>query len=260
MPIPTTPNPACSSGLPEFYQSPRLSTCAKQLIHGFSGKPLSLGGPALSANQRQLQRQALCQAIGVPFEGLATADQIHSATSKVHTQSDLSACDAIILSEPGKAALILVADCVPVILYDPIAHKGAVIHAGWRGTAQGITPKTATRLVEEFACSYENMIAAIGPSIGGCCYEVTPDVTEALANTLAPGAPSDWKTAVSNGCEKSPEQKSIVDLKRVNEQQLLALGVMQIDVLSHCTRCQPDRFFSFRRKDDGRQGVILMLK
>ena len=98
-------------------------------------------------------------------------------------------CDGILTDEPGVALVCFAADCTPVLLFDPVRQAIAAVHAGWRGTAQGIAYKAVLRMQEEFGCAPEDIRAAIGPCIGRCCFEVGPEVPAAMrdAGGAAPG-------------------------------------------------------------------------
>jgi YfiH family protein len=145
-----------------------------------------------------------------------------------------------------------VADCVPVILYEPERHVGAVIHSGWRGTAQAITVKVLQSLIANHGASAGHVCAVIGPSIGGCCYEVSDEVAAAVAETV-PGVP---KAAFSVMQENG---KPRIDLQQVIRHQLEAMGVAQLEVIGACTLCESNYLWSHRRGELGRQVGFLQL-
>jgi YfiH family protein len=236
-----------------LYQSERLSACAKRLIHSFTGKPLSLGGSGLVNLAARIEnRQQLCRSLDLPVNWINLPDQVHSATSKYDIDPDKTACDAIIVTQRNHPVMVLTADCVPVIAYDPTKHVGAVIHAGWRGTAQSITPLTIKRMMKEQGCQPKDIVVAIGPSIAGCCYEVSQEVVTALEKTVSKDRKPSWYFPQEG---KNPK----VDLKTVNKLQAEDIGIKQFDILPNCTFCEPDSFFSHRRGEEGRQGTLLML-
>lgn len=159
------------------------------------------------------------------------AKQIHS--SIVLEAGDLGNAignegDALISREAGALVGVKTADCVPILLADPLTQAVAAIHAGWRGTAENIVSVALRTLGERFGVQAENVVAAIGPSIGPCCYEVGPEV------------------AVRFGTSGSG--KAHVDLPYWNEVQLREAGVRTVWKSGECTFCAPDRFFSFRRE------------
>ena len=130
--------------------------------------------------------------------------------------------------------LVLAADCYPVALSD--GRRVAMLHCGWRPLAGGIVERAVARFDEPPA-------AAVGPGIGGCCYEVGPEVLERFADV--PGA-ADGR---------------MLDLRRVIEARLEAAGVTDVEHLDRCTTCHPDLYFSHRRDDGltGRQGGMVVL-
>jgi polyphenol oxidase len=168
----------------------------------------------------------------------ATLKQIHSDT--VVRVDDERGClghgDALITNRPGVHLTIRTADCMPILVVDPVRRAVAAVHAGWRGTASSIAAKAVARMQSEFGSVPAELQAAIGPGIGVCCYEVGPDVAAQFAA---------W----------CPEFEGIgepvrVDLLEVNRRQLDTAGVGRIIAASRCTRCDSDEFHSFRRDRD----------
>ena len=139
-------------------------------------------------------------------------------------------CDGILTDEPGVALVCFAADCTPVLLFDPVRQAIAAVHAGWRGTAQGIAYKAVLRMQEEFGCAPEDMREALG---------------------------ADAEAAIEPRGEKAH-----VDLKLLNRIWLQKAGVQVIDVSPDCTMCHPDRFWSHRVTGGARgsQAAIIRLK
>ncbi len=156
------------------------------------------------------------------------------------TLEDAKEADAVITNKRGVVLSILTADCVPILLYDPIRQAIGAVHAGWRGSANGILNKTISMMQHRFGSDAKDILVAIAPSIGGCCYEVGEDVASHFGN-----------------CDKSvlregdKDGKYFLDLKRFNELQALKAGVMpeNIEVSSICTSCENRHFFSYRAED-----------
>lgn len=138
--------------------------------------------------------------------------------------------DALVLSEPGYLIGVRTADCVPILIADPESRTIAAVHAGWRGTAASIAQKATSRL-HDFGAKSENLLVAIGPCIGECCFEVGPELAPHFQSTF-------------------PEQTDFrrIDLTEANRRQLIATGVRpdHIDISGLCTKCG-DEFHSFRR-------------
>jgi hypothetical protein len=146
--------------------------------------------------------------------------------------------DGHLTREHGLAALVLVADCLPVA----IAGDGAVamLHCGWRGLAGGLIAKAAERMG---AHAPSPSAAAVGPGIGACCYEVGEEVLDAFA-----------------GYDGVADDRTL-NLRAIAEQQLRAAGIERIEHVDFCTSCHPELFFSHRRDNGvtGRQGGMAWL-
>lgn len=165
--------------------------------------------------------------------------QVHSATVLVaNGPGCFGEGDALITNHPGLAVGIRTADCIPILLADPVRRAVAAVHAGWRGTAGGIVPAAIVSLNKEYGSQPANLVAAIGPGIGGCCYEVGPEVAGEFAQLFPERTDLNRKTKV--------------DLAEANRRQLLSAGLaaQNISVLSLCTY-EDTSLESFRR--DGAQ-------
>ena len=161
--------------------------------------------------------------------------------------------DAVITNQPGVLVTVRTADCVPILLYDPIHRVVAAVHSGWRGSVAGIVAKTLLTMQQEFGSRADSIQVAIGPSAGSCCYEVDEPVLNALQSYPY------WKLVVR---ETGPG-RALLDLREFVRRQAQAAGVpeQQMWTVSHCTICRPDLFFSYRRegvvKDTMASGIML---
>jgi hypothetical protein len=160
--------------------------------------------------------------------GIRTLKQIHSGIV-LDAASPATEGDALISDEAGVRVGVKTADCVPILLADPSIPAVAAIHAGWRGSAENITGAAVRQMAARWKTRPENLRAAIGPSIGVCCYEVGPEVANQFER---------WMPVTKD---------RHLDLPAVNEIQLRAAGVTNIWKSGECTFCGADRFFSFRR-------------
>ncbi len=131
---------------------------------------------------------------------------------------------------------IRTADCYPVLLADTKNQAVAAIHAGWRGTAAGIVPTAVEKMAALYGTHAGNLVVAIGPGIGPCCYEIGREVAQQFAPMLM----------------QNRHGKLYLDLAMANRQQALQLGVAesQIEVNGVCTFCQAEQFYSFRREKE----------
>lgn len=181
-------------------------------------------------------RSIVAAAVGVPLDVVVQGRQVHGARVERRAAADgaLEEADGQATATRGLAALVLTADCLPVALIGEQAV--AMLHAGWRGLAQGVLEE-GVRAVRELGGEGE-LQAAIGPGAGGCCYEVGPEVHAAFGH---------------------PARQTTIDLKAIAAQRLRAAGVQEVHDVGLCTMCSdPDLFFSHRRDGGvtGRQAGI----
>jgi YfiH family protein len=143
------------------------------------------------------------------------------------------------------------ADCVPVIVFDRKKRVAAIFHAGWKGTAARIAGRGVETMCAEFGSNPADMVAAVGPGIGSCCYQTGEDVALALSESIKEPA----------GLITMNDGKPYPDLKFINAQQLFEAGVAEVEVSNHCTACDPGMFYSHRQSGGttGRQGALICL-
>ena len=200
--------------------------------------------------------------LGFSPEDVVIARQTHSdivrRVDKSHRgagliREKLPECDALITNEPGVALMVSTADCTPILFHDPVTGAVGAAHAGWRGTASAIGPKTVQAMCREFGSKPENIRAAIGPNIGQCCFETDSDVPDAMVEAFGPEV---------REFIRQTGDKYYVNLKEINALILRRAGVGSIDISRDCTKCQPTRFWSHRITglDRGSQGAISLCK
>ncbi len=145
--------------------------------------------------------------------------------------------DAVITNQRGVVLSILTADCVPILLYDPIAEVVGAVHAGWKGSSENILGKSIDKMIKHYRSNPKDIIVAIGAAIGGCCYEVGNDVAE---HFLYFDEKVLWQS--------KERGKYKLDLKRVNKIQAEEAGVpsSQIELSDICTSCNKQDYFSYR--------------
>lgn len=149
--------------------------------------------------------------------------------------------DALVTDQPGVMVAVRTADCVPVLLHDPVRRVVAAVHAGWRGAVSGIVPKIVALLITRFGAAADRLRMAIGPSAGPCCYEVD----EPVLSRLRAAFPA-WRDVV----KPTGDQRAQLDLRAFVQRQALAHGLRaeRIVTVNACTICHPDLFFSYRRE------------
>jgi YfiH family protein len=204
-------------------------------------------------------RRRLAEFMGVPPNRLIFQKQTHSNNYKIITEKNFTDTimnnDALITAETGIALAALGADCVPVLLYDKKNKVIASIHAGWKGTVNGIVNEVLNVFKNEFNSVPENIIAGIGPSISAKNYEVGPEVIEAFEKAF-----SNADQLISN----RHDNKAHVDLWLGNKTWLINQGVPEknIEISGLCTYDNSDTFFSARysKNKTGRFGGCIVLK
>ena len=254
------------------------------LVHGFSTRS---GGVSELADEKVLNlsftewdgrenveenRRRLQGALGASDFALTTMKQIHSDAIHVFRAAPRHARsgDASATNQTGLLLAVLTADCVPVLLVDPRQRAVAAIHAGWRGTLARITEKTVGGMQLEFSSRPQDLLAAIGPSIGPCCYEVGADFVPKFSAQFADAAeyfdearsgeepnPLQWLNMAPPGHQPPPKPVHL-DLRKANRSQLLAAGLHAQNIFESnlCTGCRTDLFFSYR-KEGARSGRLL---
>jgi len=232
------------------------------LLHGFLGRR---GGKSTGAyaslnlsfnvgDDPQAVKDNLCdvkKAVGVHDLRVVTMRQVHGdriLEVRDKKLKEAGEADGMITEEPGLFLGVLTADCVPVLFSVRGKKLAAVVHAGWRGTLAGIAPKMVRALKEDHGVDPASIEAALGPSIGPCCYEVGPEVVASMVQRW--GSLAELSLQVKNG-------KSFLDLRAMNVSLLENAGVppLQIFKVGPCTSCAKGDFFSYRREktETGRQ-------
>ncbi len=231
--------------------SKRLSAMSG-VVHGFTTREGGVSQGPLASLHLGLKGEAqgnleenwgrVGAALGFPPENITVVDQVHGADVLQGDEGQgpwvpIGEADALVCTAPGQAVAVRVADCVPILLAVP--GGVAAVHAGWRGTAKGIVKEGVWVLCKAAGADPSQVVAAVGPRIGACCYAVGPEVVEGIRVHVAPDLFVSQKGAATH-----------VDLGAANAMQLRSLGVADIDVLPVCTACEP-RFFSYRRDGPG---------
>lgn len=148
------------------------------------------------------------------------------------------AADAAIVTRPGVAVGVLTADCVPILIGDVRGRAAAAVHAGWRGLDGGIIAETVKAL-SSIGVAPDDLRASVGPGIGPCHFEVSPDLADRFRHEVAGGADAVARAGV----------RDVIDLIHVAHRQLVLAGLasFRVDTIRRCTACEPGVFFSHRR-------------
>ncbi len=189
---------------------------------------------------------------------LATLHQVHSNRTVVVDGGmefdSIPAADGLITHTPGILIGIQTADCVPVLVIDIQQRIVAGFHAGWRGTVQRVVELGVRRLLVQFGSKPEDLQAAIGPSIGPCCYSVGDDVQSSFGESFEYAA--ELFQLNETGSSQAPVFH--LDLREANRRQLLNVGLREesISVVGGCTSCNPELYFS-HRASGGKTGRMM---
>lgn len=232
------------------------------LLHGFIGRR---GGRSVGRYQGlnialrvgddpQVVKDNICdlkRVVGIHDGRLITMRQVHGdgLVEITHTTAkEAGDADGMVTRVPGAYLGVLTADCVPILMIAAERRIAAVVHAGWRGTLAGIAAKMVRLLGENYGIAAADMQAALGPSIGACCYEIQDDVAQPMSARWGPLAESSLEQR--NG-------KQFLDLRSLNRNILEQAGIPSAAVfeIGPCTSCAAEEFFSFRRElaETGRQ-------
>lgn len=201
-------------------------------------------------------RKIFCKAIGIELDSLVLAQQAHSdkimVVDESHAgcgvydyESGLPNTDAIITNSNSIAIGILTADCVPVMLFDPIKKVIGVAHAGWKGSLLKIAEKTVLKMKEVYGTKPSDCLSALGPCIGKCCYEVSNNIIEQFKNSF--------------GYESKNDENKL-DLLQIIKMQLIDIGVKDISSMELCTACNLNLFYSHRAENGHTGRMISLLK
>ncbi|MCJ8011354.1 peptidoglycan editing factor PgeF [Paenibacillus sp. KQZ6P-2] len=210
-------------------------------------------------------RERVAAALGFTLEAWTCGEQVHRAdiaiidqdnrgAGSMNRESGIQDTDGLLTNEPGVMLASFYADCVPLFFFDPKQQVVGLAHAGWKGTVAGIAGKMVEKMRDTFGSQSEDIVAAIGPSIGSCCYEVDEKVmshVRDLENHFLGNekySTSDWYITKDGG-------KYMLNLKEMNRHIMIKAGILptHIECTTWCTSCRNDLFFSYR-KDGGTTG------
>jgi polyphenol oxidase len=204
---------------------------------------------------------AVARSMDVPADRLLLVKQVHGihvavARPGLSTPWTRPQADIIVTDDPAVAIGIRVADCAPVLLYDPVKGAVGAAHAGWRGTASGAAAAAVRAMKINFRSQPSDLVAAIGPCLGACCGEVGPEVVEAFrAGGADHAALAAWFTPGTG-------DRSFLDLERANRDQLEAAGLDPVSIFASglCTKTHRDRLHSYRGDRDAAGRMVAAIR
>ena len=219
--------------------------------HLFTTRNLQFRGHNPSADYEQLAR-----VLTVAGDQVITVTQVHGRVVLVVRPGEWAteprSADAIVSADPARAASVRIADCVPVLLADRRRRVVAAVHAGWRGTMAEVT-RAAVSAIAELGVPASDLVAAIGPSIGPCCYQVDDPVRDAFLAA---------RTDAGRWFRADADSRWKLDLWQANQDQLAEAGLdaAHVHVSRLCTFDHPSVFFSFRREGAGSGRMVAAIR
>jgi YfiH family protein len=207
--------------------------------------------------------QRFCEAADFDYHTLVASSQDHHTFIRrvdssnygvgIWKPKDLTSVDGLITNQPNVTLVTYYADCVPLFFLDPEKRAIGLSHAGWRGTVSQIGRITVEAMAKEFGSSAKDIVAAVGPSIGACCFEVDTPVYEEFIK-MENLRPQEF-------IEKKGGGKYNIDLWEANRRILIGAGVpeSQVTVSNLCTRCNPELLYSHRASGGRRGGLAAMM-
>lgn len=204
----------------------------------------------------------LCSCAGIEISHLVLSRQTHTDNVRAVTRQDIgrgiftpgfSDVDGLVTDVPGIALVTQYADCTPLLFCDPVRRVVATSHAGWRGTAKEIGRVTVEKMQSIYGCRSEDIIAAIGPCIGSCCYEVDKPVYDEFSKT---------EIDIDSVFKNKGGGRYMLDLVEANKQILLKAGIRpeNIDFSDICTCCNSDVLHSHRATKGERGNLAAIIE
>ena len=227
-------------------------------IYAFTTTKSTLPVERVRYSNMSENKAKLAEVLALKTDQMVFPDQTHSScVAAIQEVPDavISETDALVTNESGLCLCVQTADCVPVLLFDPVAKVIAAIHAGWRGTVGGIVANAVDKMTTNYGTLPENIVAAIGPSISPEIYEVGDEVVAAARKSI----PNVETTLHKNG-----KDNYHFNLWEANRQTLLKSGVVQqnIQILGACSFSEAEKYYSARREgaDTGRMvsGIMIL--
>ena len=224
----------------------------------FTSMNLSFGRGDSDENVTENYKR-ICKAAGFEYESLTASAQVHETvvrkvTAKnrgvgIYKPKDMLSVDALVTNDKDVTLVTYYADCTPVFFVDPVRSAIGLAHAGWRGTVGEISVKVVEKMFVEFGSDPADLICAVGPVIGKCCYEVSGDCADEFLKLFGDNSPVMEKT------EKT--DKYMIDLALANKLLLMKAGVKEENIVISdlCTQCNCDLLWS-HRATAGKRGTI----
>lgn len=241
----------------QYLQFKKLLEYKDKVKHCFSVKPFDFR----SKRKEEECYRLLCTAIDLDNNKIVSPQQVHGNSVKVAFEDSMSCdfpdCDGLITSSKNKVLSLVFADCMSLILYDPVQNVIGDIHSGWRGTVKKIGQEAIRKMIEEFGCNPENIICCFGPAIRKCHFQVEEDVKNMFLEAF------NDDSIIEVGPVIDGVQKYYVDSVMANKKMLIECGLKPENIIDSgiCTVCNQDLFHSYRahKENAGRNTAIISL-
>jgi len=200
----------------------------------------------LNTDDVHQNRENFARKIGLNLSDIVFMNQTHSSAVSIVGSVGVYDSDAIITKNSNVALAVMVADCIPIVLYDSVQKALGVIHAGRVGTFHNILQNCCKMMQQSFGTKAEDLILYMGPSIRRCCYEVSKEIAKFVATR--------YSTDFVDG--------NFIDLQAINRQSAFLMGIKDKNIIDAniCTRCKSDTFYSYRAQRDRSGRFILVAK
>lgn len=193
-------------------------------------------------------RNLLADKYGFDLKNLFYMNQVHSDNIEIVDENSpnlIDNCDGIITKAKNITLMVMVADCIPILMFDKTKGVIAAVHAGRNSTFLKIAQKTVEKMIKVFDCKTNDIEVILGPSIQKCCYEVSEELVNIVTNSFG----------------KEFTNKSLIDLQGINKKLLNDIGITKIKISDICTRCSNKPYFSYRLdKSCGRFAGLISIK
>lgn len=207
-------------------------------------------------------RRRLAESLGFLPESWTCGEQTHGVNIALVTHKDrgrgsldrasaFSDTDGLITDVPGVLLTSFYADCVPLYFYDPMHSVVGLAHAGWKGTVAEIAAAMVGEMGRQYGTRPQDILAAIGPSIGDCCYEVNNQVMDHVYPLEKSFVEETGHTPSLYRKSEANTDKTMLNLKELNRRIMIKAGILptHIECTTWCTSCNPDLFFSYRKEN-----------
>ncbi|QWU14928.1 conserved hypothetical protein [Paenibacillus sophorae] len=262
-----------NSGSPALFSLKPWTDRFSEITAGFTGRTGGAGSSPYESLNCALHvgdipedviknRKTIAEILGFTLEDWTCGEQVHGAEIAVVTADDkgrgsldrtsaFADTDGLLTDVPGVLLTSFYADCVPLFFFDPVSGAVGLAHAGWKGTVAEIALAMVLRMETVYGSRKENIRAAIGPSIGGCCYEVDDFVMNRVRG-LEDSLVQEQESAEGLYRPSTAHYgKMMLNLKELNRRIMIKAGILptHIECTTWCTSCNHDLFFSYRKEN-----------